>query len=194
MMNGFRPTGKPAGKPARATGGDEWIHTSMLPPGGLCAQAQLDLYDMIWMELDAAGDSRPDQMLRGAAKRLCAQCPMLMPCLARSLLRPVTHGILGGMTYKERQYAMRVVIVHDVLPGRKAADLAQPYRRLLDWLDAHPEIHSIVRNRRRNERARKTGNGEPLGRPRRLTRLEPGERDPPETPDEQAQPDTSAKK
>ena len=174
-MNGFRPTGpKPTG-PEPEHG---WVRTSMLPPDGLCSQAQIDLYDLIWMQIDSAGDAKPDTALRIAAKRICADCPMLMPCLARSLIVPVTHGILGGMTYKERQTTMRIAMAHDVIPSRHTKDLERAFHALLAWLDEHPDIHRIVSNRRRNERAKAKRDGQPLGKPRNLNRLRPanGER------------------
>ena len=163
--------------------GSQWIFTSSLPPGGLCEQAGADLYDLLWMQVGLDGDSYRDDRVSHAAKRLCLHCPMLMGCLARNMIVPVTHGIVGGMTYKERQYAMRVAVEHHaVVAGRRQlgrTEMRKCFTRLRTWLEAHPEIHAIVANRRRNERSRlKRGlrGGQPVRRVARLEYAGEGER------------------
>ncbi|WP_190973726.1 WhiB family transcriptional regulator [Bifidobacterium tissieri] len=149
-----------------------WIHTSMLPPDGLCSQAGVELYDMLWMQIGLDGEVARDDRLKLAAKRLCLRCPMLMPCLARNMLVIVSHGVIGGMTYKERQYARHVAMAHQALTAqRKRTDteLTDAFIRLNDWLDEHPEIHDMVRNRRHNERYRNTNSAYPI---RVMSRLE----------------------
>jgi Transcription factor WhiB len=45
--------------------------------------------------------------LKGApgheAKRICAQCPVRLPCLEEALARDLTWGIWGGLTPRERK-------------------------------------------------------------------------------------------
>lgn len=135
----------------------QWIHTSAMPPEGLCSQADMELYDMLWMQIGLDGEVSRDDQLKAAAKRLCMRCPLLVSCLARNLLVPMSHGIFGGMTFKERQYARHVVVIHQVITRRRrrdATELRRDFGRLSVWLEAHPEIHSMVRNRRHNERYR----------------------------------------
>ena len=36
------------------------------------------------------------------AKSLCADCPVKMPCLEYAITNNESHGIWGGLTYKER--------------------------------------------------------------------------------------------
>ena len=166
---GFRRTSIVAGRPVPS-----WILESGLPPEGLCAQAGPELYDLIWSEPDACDGRRPDQRVRAAAKLLCRECPMVSQCLARALASPVTHGVRGGMTYKERQYAARLASDHGAL--RRPPNPADPalfvasYERVLDWILEHPDLHNIVANRRRNERARQRA-GSTLGPPRVRGRL-----------------------
>ncbi|MBT1170693.1 WhiB family transcriptional regulator [Bifidobacterium sp. SO4] len=136
----------------------------------------MELYDLLWMQIGPDGVECRDGQMSRAAKRVCRYCPVLMECLARNMIVPVTHGIMGGMTYKERQYAMRVAVEHHVVErGRRRLELTEMrlcYLRLHAWLEAHPEIHAIVENRRRNERSR-LSRGLTAGQPiRRMTRLE----------------------
>lgn len=141
----------------RTSSGTQWIHTSTLPPDGLCSQADVELYDMLWMQIGLDGDVGRDDNLKHAAKRLCMRCPVLMSCLARSLLVPVSHGVIGGMTYKERQYARHVAVLHQVITRqRKRTDveMRNGFERLSRWLEDHPEIHRMVYNRRHNEQSR----------------------------------------
>lgn len=38
-----------------------------------------------------------------AAKRVCAECPVLAPCLEQALARSERFGVWGGMTERERR-------------------------------------------------------------------------------------------
>jgi len=39
----------------------------------------------------------------GPARRICARCPVRQPCLEYALSNPITHGIWGGLTDRERR-------------------------------------------------------------------------------------------
>ena len=135
-----------------------WMFASQLPPGGLCGDVDGRIYDLIWMMEGCAGEGQPDTEVCNVAKKLClTHCTMLMPCLARNLLIPAMYGVLGGMTYKERQYVMRLAVEHRVVVRSRtssAQEMLTRYIRLRTWLEAHPEVHDMALNRRRNERAR----------------------------------------
>ena len=67
------------------------------PPGDWAAQAA------------CAGSEVPDQFFpeqddgsEEAALRLCAGCPVRVPCLHHALLNRERHGVWGGMTADER--------------------------------------------------------------------------------------------
>ena len=42
-----------------------------------------------------------------AAKRVCAGCPVRLPCLADALDNRIDHGVWGGMTDRERRALRR---------------------------------------------------------------------------------------
>lgn len=136
----------------------QWIFASQIPPGGLCLEATGQIYDLIWLQEGCAGEVQPDTEVCNVAKKLChAHCPMLMECLARNMLIPARYGVLGGTTYKERQYVMRLAVEHGAAVRsrvRTAEEMIVDFMRLLAWLKAHPDVHAMALNRRRNERAR----------------------------------------
>jgi hypothetical protein len=39
----------------------------------------------------------------GAARQVCAACPVRQPCLEYALSNRITHGIWGGLTERERR-------------------------------------------------------------------------------------------
>ena len=52
----------------------------------------------------------PDRYSResaGAAKAVCARCPVLRPCRAWAMAHPGERGIWGGLTEAERRAARR---------------------------------------------------------------------------------------
>jgi WhiB family redox-sensing transcriptional regulator len=59
----------------------------------------------------------------GAAKRVCARCPVMVECREHALLQPEPYGVWGGMTAAER----RVVLARR---RRREAELHRPAPRI----------------------------------------------------------------
>jgi transcription factor WhiB len=54
----------------------------------------------IWFPVAQSGAVYEDQVAE--AKRICARCPVVTECLLEAMNR-IPHGIVGGLTEKERQ-------------------------------------------------------------------------------------------
>lgn len=76
--------------------------------GGLCGETDAELF--------FPEERSPRQMLQ--AKRLCAQCALLETCMQQRFARP-GHGIMGGLTDKERGQLLQEA--YQELPGETAA-------------------------------------------------------------------------
>ena len=62
---------------------------------GLCAQVDPE----VWFP-DKGESTRP-------AKRICARCPVRVPCLDYALDHGIRHGVWGGLSYPERRHLTR---------------------------------------------------------------------------------------
>ncbi|MGV9181738.1 WhiB family transcriptional regulator [Arcanobacterium canis] len=65
-----------------------------------------------WTAAAACADTDPDALfVQGAAQRdlrkLCAQCPVRLICLAEALDSEANFGVWGGMTERERRVLLR---------------------------------------------------------------------------------------
>ena len=66
-----------------------------------------------WHELAACRGADPEIFFRGqgqevdTAKRICAGCPVQLPCLQAALERGEKFGVWGGMSEKQRRRIRR---------------------------------------------------------------------------------------
>jgi hypothetical protein len=75
-----------------------------------------------------------DDEREATAKRLCAGCPVVEPCLREALSSQESTGIWGGLNVRERRELLRVAGTLGTISSDLAAFLANGGRRI----DPHP--------------------------------------------------------
>ena len=89
----------PLDRPAQAPGERE-LDTDLTDWrfGAACGQAEVEIFFP-----PEAADARERRQREAVAKKICAECPVRVPCLLYALVAGEREGIWGGATAAERR-------------------------------------------------------------------------------------------
>lgn len=124
----------------------------------LCERFPEPWSDRMWGFDDGDVDAAERRDLLRAGAVICEQCPFRLECLARAIVLRSRTGLSGGMSKSMRGAVARVAERDGVACRDKTAGSdSERIRRLLAWLEHHPEVFDTAReeeSERRKERRR----------------------------------------
>ena len=112
----------------------------------LCAQVASRnpaLADRMWSTVTVGDRETIDGRAREQARRLCAQCPLRLSCLADSIHNGwKDRNVVGGLDYQRRMLLARL-IASDM--GIERMQLRRiPASRIRVWLEEHPNWQTRI--------------------------------------------------
>lgn len=122
----------------------------------LCERFPEPWADRMWGFDDEGVDAAERRDLLRAGARICEQCPFRLECLAKAIVLRSRTGLSGGMS-KSMRGAMARIAERDGVACRDktAGSDSERIRRLIAWLELHPEAFDTAReeeSERRKER------------------------------------------